>query len=110
MIIDTSALVAILENEPERRAFVDNLLAGKTTVPATQWPNSEWTNTSLTPDAYDPEGAKALLEEAGYTADKRHNALFGGSQGYFVDVPHRRPVDVLVDKLEVIKAGQALKV
>jgi hypothetical protein len=42
-----------------------------------------------------------LLEEAGYTADKRHNALFGGSQGYFVDVPHRRPVDVLVDKLEM---------
>ena len=42
-----------------------------------------------------------LLEEAGYTADKRHNALFGGSQGYFVDVPHKRPVDVLVDKLEM---------
>jgi hypothetical protein len=42
-----------------------------------------------------------LLEEAGYTADRRHNALFGGSQGYFVDVPHRRPVDVLVDRLEM---------
>ncbi|HEX7949354.1 MAG TPA: hypothetical protein VF494_03315 [Candidatus Limnocylindrales bacterium] len=42
-----------------------------------------------------------LLEEAGYTADRRHNALFGGAQGYFVDVPHRRPVDVLVDKLEM---------
>ena len=42
-----------------------------------------------------------LLEEAGYTADRRHNALFGGAQGYFVDVPRRRPVDVLVDKLEM---------
>jgi hypothetical protein len=42
-----------------------------------------------------------LLEEAGYTADKRHNALFGGAQGYFVDVPRHRPVDVLVDKLEM---------
>jgi hypothetical protein len=42
-----------------------------------------------------------LLEEAGYTADKRHNALFGGAQGYFVDVPRGRPVDVLVDKLEM---------
>jgi hypothetical protein len=42
-----------------------------------------------------------LLEESGYTADKRHNALFGGAQGYFVDVPRRRPVDVLVDKLEM---------
>jgi hypothetical protein len=42
-----------------------------------------------------------LLEESGYTADKRHNALFGGAQGYFVDVARRRPVDVLVDKLEM---------
>ena len=54
-----------------------------------------------------------LLEEAGYTADKRHNALFGGAQGYFVDVPHRRPVDVLVDKLEMchrIEFGDRLAV
>jgi len=51
----------------DRQAFVDSLLAGKTTVPATQWPNSAWTNASLVPDAYDPEGAKALLDEAGYT-------------------------------------------
>ncbi|MEN9563152.1 MAG: hypothetical protein RIR73_1396 [Chloroflexota bacterium] len=50
-----------------RQAFVDSLLAGKTTVPATQWPNSGWTNTSLQPDAYDPEAAAALLDEAGYT-------------------------------------------
>ena len=27
-----------------------------------------------------------LLSSEGYTADKRHNALFGGSQAYFVDV------------------------
>ncbi len=50
-----------------RQAFVDSLLAGKTTVPATQWPNSSWTNTSLTPDAFDPTAAAALLDEAGYT-------------------------------------------
>jgi hypothetical protein len=42
-----------------------------------------------------------LLSGEGYTADKRHNALFGGKQAYFVDVPHRRPVDVLVDNLEM---------
>jgi hypothetical protein len=42
-----------------------------------------------------------LLEAEGYTGDKRHNALFGGKQAYFVDVPRNRPVDVLVDSLEM---------
>jgi peptide/nickel transport system substrate-binding protein len=50
-----------------RQAFVDSLLSGKTTVPATQWPNSSWTNSSLTPDAYNPDEAARLLDEAGYT-------------------------------------------
>ena len=40
-----------------------------------------------------------LLEREGYTPDRRHNALFGGTQGYFVDEPRRRPVDVLMDRL-----------
>ena len=51
----------------DRQAFVDSLLAGKTIVPATQWPNSSWTNASLTPDAYNPTEAAALLDQAGYT-------------------------------------------
>ena len=42
-----------------------------------------------------------LLEAEGYTPDKRHNAMFGGSQGWFVDTARNRPVDVLVDKLEM---------
>ncbi len=42
-----------------------------------------------------------FLEEEGYTADRQHNALFGGHQGYFVDAARRRPVDVLVDRLEM---------
>jgi hypothetical protein len=42
-----------------------------------------------------------LLEAEGYTADKRHNALFGGKQAYFVDAARKRPVDVLVDSLEM---------
>jgi hypothetical protein len=42
-----------------------------------------------------------LLEAEGYTPDKRHNAMFGGTQAYFVDVARNRPVDVLVDKLEM---------
>ncbi len=50
-----------------RQAIVDTLLSGKTNVPVSQWPNSSWTNTDLTVDAYDPEGAAALLDEAGYT-------------------------------------------
>jgi peptide/nickel transport system substrate-binding protein len=50
-----------------RQAIVDSLLFGKTTVPVSQWPNSAWTNTDLVVDAYDPDGAAALLDEAGYT-------------------------------------------
>ena len=42
-----------------------------------------------------------LLEAEGYTPDKRHNAMFGGQQGWFVDVGRSRPVDVLVDKLDM---------
>ena len=42
-----------------------------------------------------------LLEAEGYTADKRHNALFGSKQAYFVDAARSRPVDVLVDTLEM---------
>jgi hypothetical protein len=49
----------------------------------------------------DRKAAFALLEREGYTPDKRHNALFGQHQGYFMDEARRRPVDVLVDKLEM---------
>lgn len=47
------------------------------------------------PDFYE------LLEEQGYTPDRQHNALFGRKQGYFVDLARNRPVDVLVDSLEM---------
>lgn len=49
----------------------------------------------------DRKAVFAMLEREGYTPDRRHNALFGQHQGYFVDEPRRRPVDVLVDKLEM---------
>lgn len=42
-----------------------------------------------------------LLEAEGYTPDRQHNALFGRKQGYFVDMARHRPVDVLVDSLEM---------
>lgn len=49
----------------------------------------------------DRKAVFALLEAEGYTPNKRHNALFGQHQGYFVDESRSRPVDVLVDKLEM---------
>ncbi len=49
----------------------------------------------------DRKAAFALLEREGYTPDKRHNALFGQHQGYFMDAARKRPVDILVDKLEM---------
>jgi hypothetical protein len=42
-----------------------------------------------------------LLAIEGYTPDRQHNALFGRKQAYFVDIPRKRPVDVLVDNLEM---------
>ena len=51
----------------DRKIIVDTLLEGKTTVPASQWPNSYWYNISLEPEEYNPEEAMRLLDEAGYT-------------------------------------------
>ena len=42
-----------------------------------------------------------LLTAEGYTADRRYNALYGHKQLYFVDEARARPVDVLVDRLEM---------
>jgi peptide/nickel transport system substrate-binding protein len=50
-----------------RESIVQTLLNGETTVADTLWPNSYWTNESLVVRAYDPNQAKSLLEEAGYT-------------------------------------------
>jgi|SRR5665213_488243 len=42
-----------------------------------------------------------LLEERGYVPDRRQNALYGHKQLYFVDEEHQRPVDVIIDRLEM---------
>jgi hypothetical protein len=42
-----------------------------------------------------------LLVGAGYTPDRQYNALYGHKQLYFVDESKGRPVDVLVDRLEM---------
>ncbi|MFI5168503.1 MAG: hypothetical protein ACHQQS_18005, partial [Thermoanaerobaculales bacterium] len=36
-----------------------------------------------------------------YTPDRRYNALYGHKQLYFLDEARQRPVDVLVDRLEM---------
>jgi hypothetical protein len=42
-----------------------------------------------------------LLAESGYEPDRQHNALYGHKQQYFTDRRTGRPVDVLVDRLEM---------
>jgi hypothetical protein len=49
----------------------------------------------------DRKGLVELLIAEGYTPDKQYNALYGHKQLYFVDLAHQRPMDVLVDKLEM---------
>lgn len=49
-----------------RQAIVNKYFAGKTIIPASLWGNSMWTNTALKADAYNPDSAKKLLDEAGY--------------------------------------------
>ena len=46
-------------------------------------------------------GLTELLGERGYVGDKHFNALHGNKQLYFVHAESGRPVDVLVDRLEM---------
>ena len=42
-----------------------------------------------------------LMKAEGYTPDKQYNALYGHKQLYFVDESQDRPVDVLINRLEM---------
>ena len=51
--------------------------------------------------SHDRRGVADLLASAGYEPDRQYNALYGHKQLYFVDTRRGRPVDVLVDRLEM---------
>ena len=52
----------------------------------------------------DRKALSELLVAEGYTPDRQYNALDGHKQLYFVDEGRARPVDVLVDRLEMCHA------
>lgn len=49
----------------------------------------------------DRKGLQALMEVEGYEGDRQYNALYGHKQLYFVDGARGRPVDVLIDRMEM---------
>jgi len=49
----------------------------------------------------DRKAAADLLTAAGYVPDRHYNALYGHRQMYFFDPDHQRPLDLIVDRLEM---------
>ena len=49
----------------------------------------------------DRKALTGLMEANGYLGDRQYNALYGHKQLYFVDPARRRPVDVLIDRMEM---------
>jgi len=49
----------------------------------------------------DRRALTALLVAQGYTADRQYNALYGHKQLYFYDEARGRPLDVIIDRLEM---------
>ncbi len=50
----------------DRQQIINELFYGLYDIPAVFWYDTPWEDTSLEPWPYDPEGAKALLDEAGW--------------------------------------------
>ena len=51
----------------DRQLIIDQIYNGIYTIPATYWDDTVYDNPDLEPYPFDPEGAKALLDEAGWT-------------------------------------------
>lgn len=49
----------------------------------------------------DGSSLAALMSAEGYVPDRQYNTLYGHKQLYFVDPERNRPVDVLIDRLEM---------
>jgi hypothetical protein len=49
----------------------------------------------------DRKALQELMSAEGYTGDRQYNALYGHKQLYFVDTLRGRPVDVLIDQMEM---------
>jgi hypothetical protein len=49
----------------------------------------------------DRKAFSQLMEASGYAGDRQYNALYGHKQLYFVDPARGRPVDVLIDRMEM---------
>ncbi len=49
----------------------------------------------------DRKGLAELLTAEGYAGDKTYNALYGHKQLYFMDPERGRPIDVLIDRMEM---------
>jgi peptide/nickel transport system substrate-binding protein len=53
----------------DRQYIVDNLYDGKTTVPHSYWDGTAWYYKDTPYFGYDPDGARALLKQAGWSDD-----------------------------------------
>ncbi len=60
-----------------------------------------WRDIDLATRGRDRRALADLLAEAGYEPDRQHNALYGHKQLYFTDRRIGRPVDVLIERLEM---------
>ena len=74
----------------DREKIVKDLLGGLTTVPASFWGSTPpYADPSVTPTAYDPEQAKKLLDEAGWTDSDGDNIRDKVIDGKKVDLKLR---------------------